>query len=629
MDGTTDRAQRAAALKRFASIDEAVTAGALSQFQEVSLAEALVLGLWNVGVRTFVGIFGHGNTAIGEVLRTYEAHGLVRTFNVRHETAASHAATALRWIADEQAAVITSIGPGALHALAGALVPASNGLGVWYIVGDETTHDEGFNMQQIPRNEQGGFLKLFSAMGDTYALYEPSAIFAALRRGAVVTGRRAGAGPFFMTAPMNMQEAVIRRCNLLEFPGPFREAPTLCADPAPFEEATLAARNARRITIKYGRGALGCGAQIVELSELLDAAVIGGPSAAGVVPYAHPRFMTVGGSKGSIAGNYAMNKADLVVVIGARAVCQWDSSGTAFREAQRIINFNLDPHHAAHYNRTVTIVGDARTNLNRWIAVLRADGFAPRESDWTRAVAAKRAEWSVLLRERTSVEPLPDPTWGTTVLTQPTAVEAVRAFADAHGAVKVFDAGDVQANGFQITRDEREGLTLNDTGASYMGFAVSAILASAITRPNPDTSRPYLVAFTGDGSFMMNPQILIDAVEHGARGCIALFDNRSMAAIHALQRAQYGHEYKTRDTVAVDYVKLAAAVSGVRALWGGTTREELDAALKEAFAWDGLSLVHIPVYSGSDPRGEIGAFGDWNVGNWCERVQAEHHRIGL
>ena len=52
---------------------------------------------------------------------------------------ASHAAMALRWVTGEKAAVVTSIGPGALHALAGSLVPASDGLGVWYLLGDETT----------------------------------------------------------------------------------------------------------------------------------------------------------------------------------------------------------------------------------------------------------------------------------------------------------------------------------------------------------------------------------------------------------------------------------------------------------------------------------------------------------
>jgi 3D-(3,5/4)-trihydroxycyclohexane-1,2-dione acylhydrolase (decyclizing) len=38
----------------------------------------------------------------------------------------------------EKAAVVTSIGPGALQALAASLVPAYNGIGVWYLFGDET-----------------------------------------------------------------------------------------------------------------------------------------------------------------------------------------------------------------------------------------------------------------------------------------------------------------------------------------------------------------------------------------------------------------------------------------------------------------------------------------------------------
>ena len=98
---------------------------------------------------------------------------------------------------------------------------------------------------------------------------------------------------------------------------------------------------------------------------------------------------------------------------------------------------------------------------------------------------------------------------------------------------------------------------------------------------------------------MMNPQILIDGVEHGVRGMIVIFDNRRMAAITGLQLAQYGAEFRTNDGVAVDYVRLAGAVSGVLALsrrrHAPTT---LRAALKAAHAHDGLSVVHVPVYCG-------------------------------
>jgi 3D-(3,5/4)-trihydroxycyclohexane-1,2-dione acylhydrolase (decyclizing) len=149
-----------------------------------------------------------------------------------------------------------------------------------------------------------------------------------------------------------------------------------------------------------------------------------------------------------------------------------------------------------------------------------------------------------------------------------------------------------------------------------MGFATSALLGSA-----PAEKPRYGIAFTGDGSFMMNPQMLIDGVEHGVRGMIVIFDNRRMAAITGLQLAQYNIEFKTNDRVAVDYVKLAGAVSGVNAVFGGDTADALRAALKSAQAHNGLSVVHVPVYSGPDERGGLGAWGQWNVGNWCEDVQ--------
>ena len=69
--------------------------------------------------------------------------GLLRACGVRSEIEASHAAAALRWVTGEKAAVVTSIGPGALQALAATLVPASDGVGVWYLLGDETSEDEG------------------------------------------------------------------------------------------------------------------------------------------------------------------------------------------------------------------------------------------------------------------------------------------------------------------------------------------------------------------------------------------------------------------------------------------------------------------------------------------------------
>ena len=188
----------------------------------------------------------------------------------------------------------------------------------------------------------------------------------------------------------------------------------------------------------------------------------------------------------------------------------------------------------------------------------------------------------------------------------------------------IFDAGDVQANGFQIFESEKLGQVITDGGASYMGFGVSALLATALAQ------KPfYGLALSGDGSFTMNPQILLDGVQHGARGCILLFDNRRMGAISGLQLDQYAYDFATRDEVEVDYAAWARAITGVMGLHGGYTTESLVAALDQAKAHAGLSLIHLPVYYGPDELGGMGVFGRWNVGNWSVDTQQLRHQIGL
>ena len=145
------REKRAATIAAYGGLVKAVSDGGIPARVDITVSEALVLGLIKQNVHTFFVVFGHGSTDLAEVLRVYQRHGLVKVMNTRSEIEASHAATALRWVTGQKSAVITSIGPGALQALAASLVPASDGLGVWYILGDETTEDEGLNMQQIPR----------------------------------------------------------------------------------------------------------------------------------------------------------------------------------------------------------------------------------------------------------------------------------------------------------------------------------------------------------------------------------------------------------------------------------------------------------------------------------------------
>ncbi len=617
---------RAAAIKKSGSLEAAVKGNLMRQFQDITVSEALVLGLLNQGVSKYIGIFGHGSTDIGNMLSIYEQQGLVKFFNVRSEVEAAHCVSALKWQYGETAAVVTSIGPGALNAMTGSLVASSNGLGVYHIYGDETTHAEGQNMQQIPKYEQASYLSMAKTMAAGYQISTPESIFTALKRGAAQVFNPIFAGPFYFLMSMNVQPAFIPECNLLELPQKPYFPPVRAEDDAIFEKTAALIKQAKSITIKFGGGAAHCGAEIEELAELIDAVIVSGAKMSGVVPYSAKRHMSVGGSKGTLCGNHAMNNADLVIAIGARYVCQWDCSGTAWKRVKNVVAFNADPYYSSFYNCSVSIVGDAKLNLQTLIEQLKARGFSPnqRDSNWLSENIANKQRWEQEKQRRLESPVLYSETWGREVLTYPAAIHTVCKFARENGDVTYFDAGDTQACGFQVVEDEAPGKTFSDTGASFMGFAASALLSSGVA-DNPE----YGFAISGDGSFTMNPQILFDGIEHNAKGCLVILDNRAMYAISALQKAQYGKAFKTNDSVSIDYVALAESVKGVLGLHGGYSIEELNDALARAREHDGLSLIHVPLYSGDHELGGLGAYGDWNIGNWCEEVQKEKHRIGL
>ena len=620
------RARRAGIIAKAGGIEKALQEGELPRQIDTTLSEALVLGLMLQDVTRFLVVFGHGSTEIGEVLRVYEEAGLVKTYPVRHETAASHAAAALRWVTGEKVAVVTSIGPGAMHALAGSLAPASDNLGVYYLFGDETTEDEGPNMQQIPKYQQHLYLQLCSTMGSAYCLHTPLALATALRRAMNTVDHPHAAGPFYLLMPMNTQPAALENFNLDELP---REAPPALGaarNDGSYERAAEALQTAQRVVVRIGGGGRTAGPEITEFLELVDGVAITSPLVSGVIPYDHPRNMTVAGSKGSVCGNYAQEEADLLVAIGSRFVCQSDSSRTAYPKVRQVINLNTNVEAATHYGSTISLMGDAASTLTELNRVLKTrKRSTPGNSKWFEKCSARKQKWDAFKKERYDHPLLVDPVWNEPVLTQPTAIHVATEWARSkEDVVNFFDAGDVQANGFQVVEDDRLGRTFTETGASYMGFSVSSVLATALT------DKPfYALAHTGDGSFTMNPQILIDGVQHGAKGTILVMDNRRMGAISGLQEAQYRDDHATNDQVQVDYIAWASAVDGVKTFGPVRKPEDLKEALEQAYRNGGLSLVYVPVYFGPDELAGLGAFGRWNVGNWAEATQEMRHKIGL
>ncbi len=421
--------RRAAAVAQAGSVEAALASGALPEIVTVPLVEALVLGLLKQGVRKYLAIFGHGNTALAETLRIYEEAGVTHTWQFRNEVAMAHAATQLSWQYGEIAAVVASIGPGALQAFAGSLAAASNGVGVYHIYGDETTHGEGYNMQQVPKPEQGAFGRLTAVMGRSYVLHTPQALREALRRGLATVNHPFRAGPFYLALPINTQPAMVS-VNLAALPAAHETPRVAAADPETFRKAAALIGQHSRIVIKVGGGGRRFGDGIRRLAESAGAAVVLSPGSVGVLPNAHAQNMHVGGSKGSISGNFAMENATLLIAVGTRAVCQSDCSGVGYPNARAVINLNGDLDDLSHYNNTLAIPGDIGANLDRLNASLaETAALSPEKKAWLAACAAKKAEWMQFKQSRFEALAPIDDVYQRRVMTQPQAVKVAADFA--------------------------------------------------------------------------------------------------------------------------------------------------------------------------------------------------------
>ena len=223
--------------------------------------------------------------------------------------------------------------------------------------------------------------------------------------------------------------------------------------------------------------------------------------------------MHVGGSKGSMSGNFAMGEANLLIVVGSRAVCQADCSGIGYPRTEAVINLNQDLHDLHHYNRTAALQGDIGASIRRLLQELAPRPAGEARRRWLSECAERKAEWKAFQRARAPRRSR-SPTSRGGCRSSPSRRRWPRSarFAAHRDAVKLFDAGDVQANGFQLVEDDQPFQSFTESGASYMGFAASAVVERA---RGPSRLLDRLLRRRVD--HLMNPQVLVDAVEHGAR----------------------------------------------------------------------------------------------------------------
>jgi 3D-(3,5/4)-trihydroxycyclohexane-1,2-dione acylhydrolase (decyclizing) len=321
----------------------------------------------------------------------------------------------------------------------------------------------------------------------------------------------------------------------------------------------------------------------------------------GALPFDDAQAVGAIGVTGTTAANRLARSADLVLVVGSRLSDFTTASKTAFAaDGVRFININvaeLD----AYKHAALPLIGDARAALGELQAAL---GSWRIPSEYEAEIAREKAAWE---RE---VDEVYAPRGGAP-LTQGEVIGIVNELS-APDAVLVCAAGSLPGDLHKLWRTRTPGGYHLEYGYSCMGYEIAGGLGIRMAEPDRD-----VYVMVGDGSYLMMAQEIATAVQERVKLTIIVLDNEGFASIGGLSKAVgcdgFGTRYNRRSDsgeldgppVGVDFAANAASM-GARAV-RAVSREAVQQALRDAWAYDGVSVVVVPV----DREKSVGGRESW------------------
>jgi len=247
--------------------------------------------------------------------------------------------------------------------------------------------------------------------------------------------------------------------------------------------------------------------ELVALAERLGAPVLTTSKCKGAIPEDHP--LRAGCVIGGIIERELVMQSDLIITVGLDAV---ELQPKPWPYTIPVISLSNTPSLEAMIPAQSEMVG----NLKSMLAALAE--FAPEGSGWGESAAKT-------FRQQVS-DALDVPTKGLS----PQGAMAVARAVLPRETVATCDAGASRLLVVQKwqTYGPREFLTSNGLGS--MGFAIPGALAARLAYPD----RP-VVAFTGDGGFMMAIAELQTAVRENLPIIVVVFDDQEIALIRVKQ----------------------------------------------------------------------------------------------
>ncbi len=534
-------------------------------------AGSLVRSLEALGVEVAFGIPG------GAILPAYDPlyDSKVRHILVRHEQGAGHAATGYAQATGKVGVCIATSGPGATNLVTPIADAYMDSVPIVAITGQVARPAIGTDAFQ-EADIQGITLPITK---HNFLIQSPEEIPRILAEAfhLAATGRP---GPVLVDVPKDVLQAqtTFSWPPALDLPG-YR--PTLHPHGKQIREAARLIAEAKRPVLYVGGGVLKAGATdgLRKLAELTGIPVVTTLMALGAFPDSHPQHLGMPGMHGTVPAVYALQKADLLVTLGARFDDRVTGKLDSFAPDAKVVHADIDPAEIGKNRQAdVPIVGDARHVIDELIAAVSGSA----------AGAASYPSWWATLNDLRERYPLgyDDPGDGT--LAPQYVIERIGKLVGPE-AIYVAGVGQHQMWASQFISYEKPGTWLNSGGAGTMGYAVPAAMGAKVGRPGTA-----VWAIDGDGCFQMTNQELATCALEGIPVKIAVINNGNLGMVRQWQTLFYEGRYSntelgTHKHRIPDFVKLAEALGciGLRC----EAKDDVDATIKAAMEIDDAPVV--------------------------------------
>lgn len=528
------------------------------------VAETMV----NWGLKRVFGMVGHSNLGLADAFRLQEEAGNISYVGIRHEGAASFAASGYAKLTGKPAACMTIAGPGATNMMTG----------LWDAKVDRAPIIACAGQVQVQVFSPFAFQDI-----DLHGAFAPVGEFNQLVLHAT---------NYAETASLAMKSAIVERdVSVLIFPDDAQTLPApdmkagapegRLAAPrmAPPDDVIKAANDriyaAKQPLIIVGYGARESMKEVIDLAEELHCPVVTTFKAKGQIPDTHPLAGGVLGRSGTPIASWFMNECDLIIAIGASF-----SHHTGIEPSKPIVQIDFDRMHLGKSHAVdVPVWGEIGETLRIMAYESPANAAA---KDQRKEIADRWAIWRREKERRLGDD-------------RGKGINAASLFAALTkivpgNAVMPVDVGN---NTYSFGRYfEPCGQRILMSGyLGSIGFGLPAAMGAwAATQDFPEYAGRKVVSISGDGGFGQYAMEFTTAVHYNMDITHVLMNNAELGKISKEQRSGEWPVWQTGLTNP-NFAEFARSCGGMG--MRVDKADQLETALKEAIAHPGPALVEV------------------------------------